>query len=171
MDPKKEALVYLLGFHLPNVARTQGMLRRAEHRLGLISWLQQKSKALHLEDLGAGTGALSAATLDLIFRDEEKLPCSVELVDKSQAFLDAAALTLKAIKPDLELVSRRQRLDEFLSHESRKQKQMQDTVVWHQLGYVWNEIAHNPKTVQSLLKHLDSSLQAWSTADYSARAC
>jgi hypothetical protein len=159
MDPKKEALVYLLGFHLSNLARAQGMLRRSEHRLGLISWLRQQSSPLHLEDLGAGTGALSFATLDLLFRDEQKIPTSIELVDKSQPFLEAAAHGLQLLDPSMSIVARRQRLDEYLSRESRKTDEPSGTIVWHQMGYVWNEISHNPKTAQALLRHLDQGLK------------
>ncbi len=159
MDPKKEALVYLIGFHLSNMARTQGMLRRSEHRLGLLSWLRAQPKAVHLEDLGAGTGALSFATLDLLYRDEKKIPCSIELVDKSQAFLEAAAHGLQLLDPNVSVVTRRQRLDEYLSRESRKAEDAQDAIVWHQMGYVWNEVAHNPKTAQALLKHLAQGLK------------
>ncbi len=159
MDPKKEALTYLLGFHLSNLARTQGILRRAEHRMGLISWLRQQSRSLHIEDLGCGTGALSFATLDLIFRDEKKIPCSIELVDKSRAFLEAAAHGLQQLVPAAEVVTRQQRLDEYLSRESRKGEDASDSIVWHQLGYVWNEVAHNPKTSQAMLRHLAQGLQ------------
>lgn len=161
MDPKKEALTYLLGFHLSNLARTQGMLRRAEHRIGLMSWLRQQSRTLHLEDLGCGTGALSLATLDLLFRDGEKIPVSIELIDKSKSFLDAAEHSLRQLDPSAGLVTRQQRLDEYLSRESRKTETetASEDIVWHQLGYVWNEIAHNPKTTQTMLKHLAQGLK------------
>jgi SAM-dependent methyltransferase len=159
MDPKKEALTYLLGFHLSNLARTQGILRRVEHRMGLISWLRQQPRALHIEDLGCGTGALTFATLDLIFRDEKKIPCSLELVDKSKAFLDAATLGLQELNRDATLVTRQQRLDDYLDRESRKADETNESIVWHQLGYVWNEIAHSPKTSQVMLRHLAQGLQ------------
>jgi SAM-dependent methyltransferase len=159
MDPKKEALTYLLGFHLSNLARTQGILRRTEHRMGLISWLRQQTRPLHIEDLGCGTGALTFAALDLLFRDENKIPCSIELVDKSKAFLEAATHGLQELDPAAELVTRQQRLDEYLSRESRKGEDKNESVVWHQLGYVWNEIAHSPKTSQAMLRHLAQSLQ------------
>jgi SAM-dependent methyltransferase len=159
MDPKKESLTYLLGFHLSNIARTQGMLRRGEHRMGLISWLREQGRPLHIEDLGCGTGALSFATLDLLFREEKKLPVSIELVDKSKAFLDTAAYALKQLDTTAEVVSRQQRLDEYLSRENRKAEETTERIVWHQLGYVWNEIAHNPKTSQAMLRHLAQGLK------------
>lgn len=159
MDPKKEALTYLLGFHLSNLARAQGMLRRSEHHMGLFSWLRQQPRPLHIEDLGCGTGALSLATLDTLMRDEKKVPCSIELVDKSRAFLDAALHGLQQIDPQAKVVTRQQRLDEYLGFESRKTDEANDSIVWHQLGYVWNEVSHNPKTTQSLLKHLAQGLK------------
>ncbi|WP_141731286.1 small ribosomal subunit Rsm22 family protein [Oligoflexus tunisiensis] len=159
MDPKKEALTYLLGFHLANLARTQGMLRRVEHRMGLISWLREQNRPLHIEDLGCGTGALTFATLDLLFREEKKLPCSVELVDKSKAFLDAAAHGLQQLDPAATLVTRQQRLDEYLERERGKADEANENIVWHQLGYVWNEIAHSPKTSQAMLRHLGQGLK------------
>ncbi|MCX6129508.1 MAG: hypothetical protein NTX25_10655, partial [Proteobacteria bacterium] len=160
MDPKKEALVYLLGFHLSNCARTQGVLRRAEQRIGLMTWLRQQPKSLHIEDLGAGTGALSFASLDLLFRDSIKIPCSVELVDKSQAFLDVATHGLQQLNKDMKIVVRRQRLEEYMSRQSRQKEVSSgsEPLVWYQLGYVWNEIAHNPKILQSVLRHLAQGL-------------
>lgn len=159
MDPKKEALTYLLGFHLSNLARTQGMLRRTEHRLGLISWLKEQPRPLHIEDLGCGTGALSAATLDLLLRDEKKVPATVELVDKSRAFLDAASTGIQLMDPNAAIVTRQQKLDEYLSRESRKGEELSEAITWHQLGYVWNEVAHNPKTSQAMLRHLAQGLK------------
>jgi len=159
MDPKKEALTYLLGFHLSNLARAQGMLRRVEHHNGLFSWLRQQPRSLHIEDLGCGTGALSLATLDLLFRDDKKIPCTIELVDKSRSFLDIATHGLKQMDPTAELVTRQQRLDEYLSRESRKTDDASESIVWHQLGYVWNEVSHSPKTAQTMLRHLAQGLK------------
>lgn len=167
MDPKREALVYLLGFHLANQARSEGVLQRVEKRSGLFSFLAKRSENLSVSgaelqsiqilDLGCGTGALSLSLVDTLKKEAPRLPLAVELVDKSQAFLDVAAHGIGRLAPGLPLVTRRQKLDEYLSrelHEGPKSGRW----IWYQLGYVWNEISHNPKTSQLLLRFLEAGL-------------
>ncbi len=157
MDPKREAMVYLLGFHLSNQARVEGALQRVENRSGLLSYLKKQSGALRLLDLGCGTGALSLSTVHELREESSKLGLSVELVDKSQAFLEAAVYGLEQLLPAQQVITRRQKLDEYLSRELSAGPS-DDGWVWYQLGYVWNEIAHNPKTMQLLLRFLEAGL-------------
>lgn len=162
MDPKREALVYLLGFHLANQARADGVLQRLEARSGLLSYLGKRrenspAQGLDILDLGCGTGALSLSLTDTLKERAPELALSLELVDKSQAFLEIASFGLQKLAPNAPLVTRRQKLDEYLSrelHEGPKSNRW----VWYQLGYVWNEVSHNPKTSQLLLRFLEAGL-------------
>ncbi|MBC7660470.1 MAG: hypothetical protein H7249_12300 [Chitinophagaceae bacterium] len=156
MDPKRESMVYLLGFHLANQARLSAVLDRAEFRHKLLSQLSA-ADAVHLLDLGCGSGALSLLTAQELWSYREQLDITWEMVDKSQSFLDMAALGIKLLKEDAKPVLRRQKLDEFLSREVAAGPK--DGLVWYQLGYVWNEVSRHAKTTQLLLRLLGSGLQ------------
>ncbi len=156
MDPKREALVYLLGFHLANQARTLGVLLRLQRRSGLLTRIAEKQSPLHLVDLGCGTGALSLTTAQELLDIDEKLPLSFEFVDKSQNFIEAATLQAQALVSEEAIVARRQKLDDYLSRELTKGPG--DGQVWYQIGYLWNEISSSPKTTQLLLRYLEAGL-------------
>ncbi len=157
MDPKRESLVYLLGFHLSNQARAQGVMQRLAARTSLFTYLSQAQAPIHLIDLGCGTGALSLTAVEELKQLAPEAPLSVELVDKSQPFLEAATHGLKAWLGDEALTTRRQKLDEYFQREAAQGAR--DGLTWYQLGYVWNEIAHQAKTTQLLLKYLDAGLK------------
>ncbi len=157
MDPKRESLVYLLGFHLSNQARLASVLDRAEYRHKLLSQLSA-AEAVHLLDLGCGSGALSLLTAQELWSYREKMEITWELIDKSQAFLDLASLGVKLlVGDDVRPVTRRQKLDEYLSREVAQGAK--DGLVWYQLGYVWNEVSHHARTAQLLLRLLGQGLQ------------
>lgn len=156
MDPKREALVYLLGFHLANQARTLGVLQRLQTRSGLLSYLAQAKAPIHLVDLGCGSGALSLTLADSLRQESPDIALKVELVDKSQAFLDVAAFGLRSMLGQEALTLRRQKLDEYLSREAGSG--VPEGLHWYQLGYLWNEIVRQPKTSQMLLNYLERGL-------------
>lgn len=157
MEPKREALVYLLGFHLANQARLSGVLDRAEYRHRLLSTVSRAEK-IHLVDIGCGSGALSHQTAQELWSYRSELPISFELVDRSQAFIDMAQKGLALLKADSDVVTRKQKLDDYLSRELREAASGE--LVWYQLGYVWNEVKQSPKTSQLLLRYLEQGLEA-----------
>ncbi len=157
MDPKRESLVYLLGFHLANQARLSMALDRAEYRHKLLSQISA-APAIHLLDLGCGSGALSLQTAQELWSYREALEISWELVDKSQAFLEAASLGIELLRSEAKPVTRRQKLDEYLSREVNAGPL--EGLVWYQLGYVWNEVSRSPRTKQLLMRLLESGLKA-----------
>lgn len=157
MEPKRESLVYLLGFHLANQARLASVLDRAEFRHKLLSQLSA-AEAIHLLDLGCGSGALSLQTAQELWSYREKMDITWELVDKSQAFLDMASLGVELLAgKEAKPVTRRQKLDEYLSREVAQGAK--DGLVWIQLGYVWNEVSRNQKTAQLLMRMLKAGLE------------
>ena len=156
MDPKRESMVYLLGFHLANQARLSAVLDRAEYRHKLLSQLSS-AEALHILDLGCGSGALTLQTAQELWSYREALDITFEMVDKSQAFLEMAALGINLLKEDARPVLRRQKLDEYLSREVSAGPR--EGLVWYQLGYVWNEISRHARTTQLLIRLLESGLK------------
>lgn len=156
MDPKRESMVYLLGFHLANQARLSAVLDRAEFRHKLLSQLSA-AEAVHILDLGCGSGALSLLTAQELWSYREALDITWELVDKSAAFLDMAALGVKLLKEDARPVLRRQKLDEYLSREVAAGAK--EGLVWYQLGYVWNEVSRHARTTQLLMRLLEAGMQ------------
>ncbi|MES2744467.1 MAG: hypothetical protein V4655_03525, partial [Bdellovibrionota bacterium] len=82
MDPKRESLVYLIGFHLANQARLASVLDRTEFRHKLLSQLSG-AEAVHLMDLGCGSGALSLLTAQELWSYREAMEITWEMVDKS----------------------------------------------------------------------------------------
>lgn len=156
MDPKREALVYLLGFHLANQARTMGVLQRAQTRSGLLEFVANQSGPVQLVDLGCGTGALSLTLADELKHRSPELDLRVELVDKSQAFLDIAGFGHNALIGPEALTLRRQKLDEYLSREAGEGPR--EGLQWYQIGYLWNEISRQAKPSQMLLKFLERGL-------------
>ncbi len=156
MDPKRESMVYLLGFHLANQARLSAVLDRAEYRHRLLSQLSA-AEAVHILDLGCGSGALSLLTAQELWSYREDLDITWEMVDKSAAFLEMAALGIKLLKDEARPVLRRQKLDEYLSREVAAGPQ--EGLVWYQLGYVWNEVSRHARTTQLLMRLLQGGLQ------------
>ncbi|RZA23478.1 MAG: hypothetical protein EOP10_12645 [Proteobacteria bacterium] len=157
MDPKRESLVYLIGFHLANQARLASVLDRTEFRHKLLSQLSG-AEAVHLMDLGCGSGALSLLTAQELWSYREAMEITWEMVDKSQAFLDLASLGIKLLAGDeAKPVLRRQKLDEYLSREVANGAK--EGLVWYQLGYVWNEVARHAKTSTLLLRLLEAGLK------------
>lgn len=157
MEPKRESLVYLLGFHLANQARLASVLDRTEYRHKLLSQLSA-AEAIHLMDLGCGSGALSLLTAQELWSYREQMEITWEMVDKSAAFIDMAALGIKLLAgEEARPVLRRQKLDEYLSREVANGAK--DGLVWYQLGYVWNEVSRHTRTSQLLLRLLNAGLQ------------
>jgi hypothetical protein len=101
---------------------------------------------------------LSQITAGELLQQRSQLALAIELVDKNQAFLDVAIHGHKGLLgEEQEIVTRRQKLDEYLSRELTQGPIAGP--VWYQLGYVWNEIVANPRTTQLLLRYLAAGLQ------------
>ncbi|MFW7381242.1 MAG: small ribosomal subunit Rsm22 family protein [Oligoflexus sp.] len=159
LDPKKQSVAYLAGFHLPNLLRFQGLLERVGSRMNWPKLLSQVNH-LHVTDWGCGTGALSHGWSLFLKKHkvaDERLTWS--LIDQHGAFLDTTKLLLRMQRPKLEIQSGKGRLEALIGkmlHAATEQKPDLHVIL---MGYVWNELQDNPrarrKVEESLMKLAD----------------
>lgn len=116
LSTEKAVLTYLLGFHLPNVARAFGTLQRTEQRfpqmadflrslgeaslgekpktsersMGEPSVRKNSLRQVQWTDYGCGTGAMAQATLYWLKKHLPHHPITVDLTDLSSHLLTAA---------------------------------------------------------------------------------
>ena len=158
---KPEAMAYLIGFHLANVARTQLALTRSEARTGILAALTGPKGAGEVapkrrvvwHDLGAGTGA--GAQAGLAWLQEAGVAdadLELHLHDGSGALLDLARSVFTAFAPGVSVRTHRVDL-ERLSLAPTASREATGTVLVESLGYVWNELARNPVARNRLLSH------------------
>lgn len=148
LDPKKQSVAYLYGFHLPNFARFQAMLERLQERL---AWekLLSRFEQVRVMDWGCGTGALShcwSLFLKKYQIEDEQLNWS--LIDQHGAFLDTTKLLLHYQRPKLKIDSSKGRLENLIQRSLPKTGESEHTASTLQvllLGYVWNELKDNPR--------------------------
>ncbi len=163
LDPKKQASVYLLGFHLANLARAQGILGRWLSRQPLAVCQAIASMPQRLIDLGCGTAAVSQAWLESIKRYEPSsgIEKQLTLIDSRGAFLDAAKSVLQFAETDLEISSIKCKLEDLQGKRLLKPlEEPSDPLHIVMLGYVWNELQRSPKAmrqVQEILSSLSTS--------------
>ena len=145
MNPKREAIVYLLGFHSPNVMRTINLWDRAQLRV---------PGPFHIVDLGCGTGAL---TQGLMLSTNYRKLQSVVLVDKNAALLEVAEELCRGMLGNQEetmVFTSKRTIDQWMFAEAGN-KALQsfgsDPVVVH-LGYIWNELSRQPESQRNLIK-------------------
>jgi len=148
LDPKKQSVAYLSGFHLPNLARFQGMLERLNMR---FSWpkLLSHPDQIRVMDWGCGTGALSHGLS--LFLKKYKVPdhqLSWSIIDQHGAFLDTTKMLLLYQRPKLKIRSSKGQLESLISRvmpktedEAPNEKTLQILLI----GYVWNELKTNPR--------------------------
>lgn len=147
MNPKREAIVYLLGFHSPNVMRTINLWDRAKLRV---------PGPFHIVDLGCGTGAL---TQGLLLSTDARHLQSVVLVDKNGALLEAAEELCRGMlgeQSKTAVFTSKRTLDQWMQSEAGNkalQSFGEDPVVVH-LGYIWNELSRQPESQRNLIKWL-----------------
>jgi hypothetical protein len=95
----RQLSAYLLAFHLPNVARTLMVLKRASTNANLNT----EKPNIEIIDLGCGTGALSAGYLFFNRSNLEGKNVKVHLVDKQKKMVQCAAFFAQNIVPECEI--------------------------------------------------------------------
>ena len=151
-DPKKQTAAYLIGFHLPNVARAVLTLLRADRRIHFSSLMRKNYKEATIVDLGCGTGALTQAWLQFI---PQNFKINVSLVDTQGAFLDAAKSNVQHQRPEADVRSAKMPIEVFFDKVNFKDS---DGLLVISMGYVWNEIQKNPKARTKALKWIESHM-------------
>ena len=151
-DPKKQTAAYMIGFHLPNVARAVLTLLRADRRVHFSSLMKKNFKEATIVDLGCGTGALTQAWLQFV---PQNYKINVSLVDTQGMFLDAAKSNVKHQRPEADIKSAKMPIEVFFDKVNFKDT---DGVLVISMGYVWNEIQKNPKARVKALKWIQSHM-------------
>lgn len=143
---KETALAYLAGFHLGNVARTLGSLRRASERLPDFAE-KTKGKHIHLFDIACGTGAASIAAT-YFFRKNYTRSITYYLTDASANLLDMARYQIERISPTSKIFSQKKLIEETPLEKFSPQNGLNIYI----LGYIWNEIDKNAHAKNKLEK-------------------
>lgn len=146
---KREAIAYLLGFHLPNAARMHMTLERLATRTPLAEILKRSPGVWRWHDLGCGTGALAHAGISHLAKagfDTRRL--ALNLSDGSGALLDMAQAVFKESAFDCDIKTRRLTLE---SLPPEKFAHSEGGSIYS-LGYVWNELANNRAAQNKLMK-------------------
>jgi SAM-dependent methyltransferase len=142
---------YLLGFHLANVARIDGVLKRGFER-GLT--LPRPENGVRVVDLGCGTGAVTQAVLNSLRDKTDKI--SVELFDRSRHLLACAKDILGNLNPQAEIRGAAAALEESPLYKlSPKWAASPAGLTIFCFGFVWNEIGGNRKAAQQVQRTLD----------------
>lgn len=145
---------YLLGFHLPNAARTYGTIARVE-----LSQSLQKFKTLHVIDLGCGTGAMSAPWLLEYAKALPTATLHYWPIDRSPYFIDLACKGAQLIKTDINLQPQKMDLKNLAQLQSlRKLIQVikPNELIQINIGYLLNEL-HNPQPLGEFINELLSA--------------
>lgn len=150
---------YLLGFHLPNVARVKGVWERSLQR-GLT--LPQGPGSISIIDMGAGTGAASLATFEALRSLAAEEHFEFELIDRSRHLVQCAANLAKRLAPKAKVKSLTKALnDPQTDHLLAKWFHRSVRLNILCLGYVWNELSPHPRA----RGHLLETLNAWSQCE------
>lgn len=157
LNPKRQTVGYLLGFHLANMARFNILWKRLRQRIDIDLLKTIAKNGLVIHDLGCGTGAFSLALADILMREGlSKKTFNIELYDQVAAFLEAAEFGLKELIPEVKVNAHRQKLgDKAIPVKGNEE----GWVNIYGLGYVWNELHRNPRAKQSLLASLNVPLE------------
>lgn len=153
LSHKRTAVAYLLGFHLPNVARMSLILQRLKERQPDV-WqpllTASFEKPVVWLDLGCGTGAMSQAAMTHVSGlGWQKQATKWHLYDANGVLLDVAR-TLFENMPGAEPITTHRVPIEQLDTARLLQGERRATV--YMLGYVWNELARNPKASRRLMQ-------------------
>ncbi len=160
-SPKREVIAYLLGFHLPNIARYQAMLIRSHQRHQLFDGFKNFSH-IHLVDLGCGTGALTLGMLDLISRFKATpKSVTIDLVDRQKEFLNSAKAIIEenfSHLPNKRIITGRLFVKEY-AEKLLAQDFDKSSCIVIQLGYLLNEIQRNPKEMKALCMMIEQLIK------------
>lgn len=143
LDPKKQNTSYLLGFHLSNCARTWNLLSRTSSRTNFMAATQQY-KGIKIFDLGCGTGAIGQTIFSFIQVKKSATPVSsISLIDTQGPFLDSSRLGYDNLGYTGPIKSKKAPIENSLNLIQQQIDSEHLNII--ALGYVWNELAKNPK--------------------------
>ncbi len=145
MNSREAVVAYLLGFHLPNMARASDLYFRSDARHAWKSKI--KKHKVRVYDIGCGTGAMSLAL---------NIEADYVLIDTSGPLLDAASLL--AEKSGLNAKTSRRNIED-LDPQQFTNKKNQDDVHIYLLGYVWNELNKNAPGRRNLLRIITNHIK------------
>lgn len=153
LSGKREAVSYLIGFHLSNAARMTMLLERTEERHALAKALAGESLLIH--DFGAGSGAMAQALLHHLKGSGVDLAnAEVHLTDASGALLDAARVALESGNLGAVIKTHRAAVEGIPADKF----QHAGTSIYT-LGYLWNEMVRNRPAKAKVLKVFASHLE------------
>ena len=147
LNKKPELAAYLLGFHLPNMARMKLLLQRLSSRHANFPKLFKKFPKIHITDLGAGTGAASLCFADWLAHHDIN-HAEFELYDTSASALAAAAKGFQEFPIKYPYKTRGLRIENFLPRQASK-----DQLNVFIMSYVWNELYRNPTAQKKLVQN------------------
>ena len=153
MNPKKQALSYLLGFHLPNIARFQMVFERLSERYMWRDFWKSIKSAPTFIDFGCGSGAMSISWLSAIYRAGYKGPTHLSLFDHQAALLDMARRNIDALPFQTTIRSGKVDLTKAISYVDKNLNKIEG-VTNISLGYIWNEISNNHRAQHKLIELL-----------------
>lgn len=146
MQHFKTATAYQASFHLPNALRMFAMTTRMQNDLTTSFW-DTLGDTPCLYDLGCGTGALSTGVLATLPEDAGIDP-KVFLFDSNRHLLKIAEDNIRAISEKTKPKSIRIHLQDLDIAKNTPREGNSGAVYF--LGYVWNEIQKNPKSLKTL---------------------
>jgi SAM-dependent methyltransferase len=145
MNSREAVVAYLLGFHLPNMARASDLYQRSDLR---HSWKAKlKKHKVRVYDIGCGTGAMSLAL---------NIDADYFLIDTSGPLLDAA--NLLAQKSGLNAKTSRRNIEDLDPQQFTSRKNQDDFHIYL-LGYVWNELNKNAPGRRNLLRIITNHIK------------
>jgi len=146
---KKEAVAYLLGFHLSNSARIIHTFNAASKRWNIKDFIGNQEQ-VRIIDLGCGSGAMAQANVCFVkSAHNEDAKIQVQLVDGSSHLLDAAVSGLNKIDQKASVRAHKGDLAGLIVDKYVSDK---NPFTFINLGYVWNEIVKNRSARQKISK-------------------
>lgn len=153
LNTQKGLVSYLLGFHLPNVARAFGVLNRAQRHVGFVP--AKLGDQIHLIDIGCGTGAMTTGFLAWAQSQKYAGKIDCTLIDNSRVLFESAVSAVSALGCAENVNAARIEIEAI---DDRWAAEKSTRVFL--LGYVWNELSRNPRAQTRLLNILAKNLAA-----------
>lgn len=149
LDPKKQAMAYLLGFHLPNMVRMQMMMERLQTRYDWHALMKSRpnQSITRFMDIGCGSGALSLAFLHYLtnLKSMTHKNYEVNLYDQHGAFLDMARFAIENQFPTVAVKGQKGKIEDKLQFLGEMITRNPQDMFALGLGYVWNELQQRTK--------------------------
>ncbi len=153
---------YLLGFHLPNAARAMAVLERCLARYpSLPNALVGPTNQIIWSDFACGTGAMAQAItywLGSLAPTHSAVNMQVNLVDVGTHLLNTAKYLLETQSPHALIKTHKFSLETLRlpGRDTTPERSKYKEIYGVSLGYIWNELAKNPKAKAKMGQLLQS---------------